>query len=350
MNYYKLGLITLLSYFLCTIGGISLAEELSGDITSHPPPLPAHLDEEVERLKELVESCKFNNLTGIAIEETLIVDGLVRKAIVHLPAGYQQKDSLPMVMVFHGARLSGRIAEEVTGFNKLSNTENFIVVYPDAVHRQWNDGRNEGDTPSYGVDDAKFVSKFMDYMIYKYNINAKRVYFTGYSSGGMLIQKLAMEMAERIAAIAPVASSIPEPQLALQKTPSMPVPVLMINGTKDQAFPWEGGDTTILGVKVGRVSSVIDSLNYWLKANGGTDVPPDFHSCQNKKKDGTSVDVSYFPTKNHACVLLYKVNGGGHTWPGSSVPLRYIPFLGRQSNDLSASELIWEFFKHYSRD
>ncbi|MBY0405822.1 MAG: hypothetical protein K2X66_18105, partial [Cyanobacteria bacterium] len=142
-----------------------------------------------------------------------------------------------------------------------------------------------------------------------------------------------------------VASSLPRPLYNLNQKPSRPMPVLMINGTQDIAFPWEGGHTSIIGIKVGDVLPITDTLNYWLTVNGGASHQPDINTCKNEKNDGTKVEVSYFPTNQHACVIFYKVIGGGHTWPGGNIPLRYIPFLGKESQNLSASELIWEFFK-----
>jgi polyhydroxybutyrate depolymerase len=252
-----------------------------------------------------------------------------------------------LVIVLHGARLSAKIAELVTEFDKLSNEKHFIVVYPNAIYRQWNDGRRKEDNPSYGIDDVKFISQLIDYLIWKYHINPKRVYVAGYSSGGMLSQKLGMEVTDKIAAIAEVASSLPLSQIALNIKPTKPLPVLMINGTNDPAFPWGGGTTSIIGIKVGPVAPVMESAQYWIDANGGLTVEPRIQRLIGDKKGKTTVDMTHFSTKSNAPVILYKINGGGHTWPGSEVPLRSIPFLGRQSKELNGSELIWEFFKGY---
>ena len=291
---------------------------------------------------------------GVTVKESLVVDGLVRTALVHLPCNYEEDaKQYPLVLVLHGARLNGKIAQEVTGFDKWANQEGFVVAYPTALNHQWNDGRNPGDTPSGDINDTKFLLKLMDSLAVKYHADPSRIYITGYSSGGMMAQKMAMEYPQRIAAIAPVASSIPQPLYNRKLQPSLPVPVLMINGTDDHAFPWEGGNTRILGVKVGDVLPVHKSLQYWINANGGDiDTPESIHCASGPavQDEPTSVDVEYHHTKKNACVLLYKVNNGGHTWPGSEVPLNYIPFLGRQNRDLSASELIWQFFKRYTRE
>lgn len=294
-----------------------------------------------------LESPHLGRHSGINIKETLIVDGRVRKTIVHLPPGYSYNEERPAIIVLHGAKLTAKIAQLVTEFDKLANSDNFIVAYPNAMHRQWNDGRGKDYTPSYGIDDIKFISRLIDDLVWKYRANPQKVYIAGFSSGGMLSQKLGMEITDKIAAIAVVSSSLPLAQLELDPKPSKPLPVLMINGTRDRAFPWEGGNTRIVGIKVGPVAPIMDSVKFWLEANGGLTAPPDFHQLFRSKKRGGAVDVTNYPTQSGTCVMLYKIHGGGHTWPGSEVPLRYIPFLGRQSKDLKASELIWEFFRNY---
>ena len=288
--------------------------------------------------------------SGLTINETLLIDGMARKAIVHLPSDYTLEEKRPLVIVLHGARLSGWIAEAATGFDKIANQENFIVTYPDALHQQWNDGRSAADTPSYGVDDVGFISKLIDYIDWKYNIKKDNVYIVGFSSGGMLAQKFGMEQTAKVSAIAEVAASLPIPQLELQKKPTRPLSVLMINGTQDRAFPWVGGITQIVRVHVGPVAPILTTYQYWINANGGPGSISPRQEVLQKNKTGTRVNLLNTRTANNSCILLYSINEGGHTWPGSEVPLQYIPFLGRQSRDLNASELIWEFFKQEHSD
>ncbi len=45
-------------------------------------------------------------------------------------------------------------------------------------------------------------------------------------------------------------------------------------------------------------------------------------------------------------MVLYAVEGGGHTWPGG---LHYLPerFIGKTSRDFDAGEMIREFFSRH---
>jgi polyhydroxybutyrate depolymerase len=140
-------------------------------------------------------------------------------------------------------------------------------------------------------------------------------------------------------------------QLKKNEKPSRPISLLMINGSADKAFPWNGGNTSIVRIRVGEVAPILTTYNYWVNANDGADIDiKKKEESLQKRAGGTKVEFINTQTENGACILLYKINGGGHTWPGSEVPLRYIPLLGRQSRQMNASELIWEFFKNNKDD
>src|SRR5207245_11747467 len=74
------------------------------------------------------------------------------------------------------------------------------------------------------------------------NVDASKVYATGMSNGSAMVHRLACELADRIAAIAPVAGGN---QLSAVSScnPPRPVPVIEFHGTADPAWPY-GTDTT----------------------------------------------------------------------------------------------------------
>lgn len=348
---WKLSKVTLLSFgVLFCFGLVQPDAGESIGVIAQAASLPTEESAQYNETGLELTTGKFDTKYGLTIHETLLVDGLIRKSIVHLPRQYNASKKLPLVIVLHGAKLSGGIAQALTGFDRLANEKSFIVTYPDAINRQWNDGRPEGYTPSYGVNDVQFISTLIDYMVWKYKADPEQVYVAGYSSGGMLAQKLALEITDKISAIAEVAASLPMAQLKLNKKPDKPISVLMINGSADRAFPWDGGDTRIVRIRVGPVAPIMTTFQYWVEANGGSDDAPHRQESLQKKPGGTQVEFLSARTEDETCVVLYKINGGGHTWPGSDVPLPYIPFLGRKSKQLNASELIWEFFQNHEKD
>jgi polyhydroxybutyrate depolymerase len=170
------------------------------------------------------------------------------------------------------------------------------------------------------------------------NVDPKRVYATGMSNGGMMCYRLAAELSDRIAAIAPVAGT-----MAIDNyNPQRPVPVMHFHGKADNMVPFAGpsGRTPkFLGFK-----SVDDTITVVAKANGCPEEPRT-EELPDKAGDGTTVTKkTYGPGKDGAEVVLFVIEGGGHTWPGQQPP---VGFIGKSTKNISANDMIWEFFEKH---
>jgi len=281
----------------------------------------------------------------------LVHDGLRRSYIVHIGASCDLSHPAPLVIVLHGGGGNGAGMVKLTGFNAVSDREGFIVVYPDGIDRHWNDGRGVEwyRAHTQDIDDVGFISALIDELSRKLNIDAKRVYATGISNGGMMSYRLGCELSDRIAAIAAVAAS-----LAVNKvkewSPTRPIPVMIIAGTADPLVPWNGGDIRYGERIYGTVLSVPETVEFWVEKNGCTARPVVRRLPDSDPADGTVVRrEAYSGCKDGAEVVLYAVEGGGHTWAGG---LQYLPerIIGKTSREFSASEVIWQFFKQHSLD
>jgi polyhydroxybutyrate depolymerase len=239
------------------------------------------------------------------------------------------------------------------GFNKLADKDGFIMVYPDGIELNWNDGRMDEEANDRAhrenIDDVGFISALIDSMIKDYNINPKRVYITGISNGAIMSYRLACELSHKITAIAPVDGSIPY-LLFPECSPSRHVSVLAINNVNDPLVPFEGGD--IYGqfhrIKLGKVLSVNESIGFWVKQNMCSNTPVVTEEPDRDPRDGTRVtSKQYINVIDRTEVILYAVDGGGHTWPGG---FQYLPawIIGKTSKDIDANEVIWSFFKRHS--
>jgi polyhydroxybutyrate depolymerase len=124
--------------------------------------------------------------------------------------------------------------------------------------------------------------------------------------------------------------------------PKRPVSVIHFYGTKDTLVPFKGfgGDTA----KFMKLKSVDESIKTWVKINGCPDKPAE-EKLPNSVEDGTSITKkTYGPGKDGAEVVLVTIEGGGHTWPGKEPP---ISFIGKSTKNISANDLIWEFFEKH---
>jgi polyhydroxybutyrate depolymerase len=298
-----------------------------------------------------------NYQNAIADQETsttrsIIFAGSERTYHIHIPipASYDKASPIPLLIVLHGGGGTGEGMVNLSqgGFNKLSDKEGFIVVYPDGIEKHWNDGRENASYRAHRekIDDVGFISALVEHLAKEHNIDMKRVYVTGISNGAMMSFRLACELSEKITAIAPVSGAMPE-NLPARCSPSRPIPVLMISNTDDRLVPWEGGDIRFGRKTFGRTLSVPETVKYWVNHNQCSLPPTVSVEPDRDPKDGTRVRKElYNQCREGSEVVLYAIEGGGHTWPGGH---QYLPewMVGKTSRDIDANEVIWDFFRRH---
>jgi polyhydroxybutyrate depolymerase len=275
---------------------------------------------------------------------TLQFGGLTRSYLVHVPPHHDAKKPTPVVLVYHGAMTDGQITVAFTGLNEKADKEGFIAVYPNGTGRfsrflTWNGGNCCGSAQWNNVDDVGFTRVMLDDLAKVVNVDTKRVFATGISNGGIMCYRLASELSDRIAAIAPVAGTMGTAAC----TPKRPVPVMHFHGTDDKFVPVKGGrgDRSLAAIQF---YSVDRSIQSWVKADGCPEKPATTDE-PTKFEDGTSVVRKvYGPGKEGSEVVLYLIQGGGHTWPGRDPRVQ---FLGTSTKNISANDLMWDFFKRH---
>jgi len=238
--------------------------------------------------------------------------------------------------------------QRYTRFNDLAAKEGFLVVYPEAVDGNWNDGRGiEGvRAQQENIDDVKFVRTILDCMSKEHKIDRSRVFCTGISNGAFMSHRLATEASDVITAIAPVVGGM-APAMAKKFHPDQPVSILIIQGDADPLVPIRGGMVGFpRGRKRGQVIPTEETISLYLRRNGNQG-DPTVTTLDRDEKDGTSVEIRRYPDgPGGVRTQVYIVRNGGHTWAGR--PL-YLPemLIGKASQEFSATEVIWEFFKSY---
>ena len=277
---------------------------------------------------------------------SLRVDGVDRAYLVHVPPKYDSKQPTPVVLVLHGAWTNGPITAGYSGLNRTADENNFIAVYPNGTGFRetalfWNSGHR--DKPIFGiqlVDDVKFIGALLDDLGTVVNLDPKRVFATGISNGGMMCYRLAAEMADRIAAIAPISGTL----CLDDRHPKRPVSVLHFHGTQDKLVPYDGSRSAARNLL--HCKSVDESVQTWAKLNGCPDKPK-IELLPNKVDDGTKIRRHTFgPGKDGSEVVLIEIEGGGHTWPGRPLP-GIDAALGKSTGNISANEMMWEFFSRH---
>jgi len=275
--------------------------------------------------------------------QTLMHDGLPRTYVVRDSGDAARRPGpRPLVLVLHGGGGNATNAETMTGFTAKARTEGFIVVYPEGTSRglgllTWNAGHCCGYAMQNRVNDVGFISALLDVLVKDYPVDARRIYATGLSNGGMMTHRLGIELSGRFAAIAPVIATV----FGDEPKPARPVAALMINGTEDRMVPVAGGPPggRFTGAWDGTPARpATEQAVFWARANGCPTAP-------DRTESSTAV------VWRHRCagsppVELHLVKNNGHAWPGGKA--------GTARGDtptaaVNATDLIWEFFKAHAR-
>jgi len=274
-----------------------------------------------------------------ARELTFAVGGVKRHAILVNESANQRLR--PAVLVLHGGQGSAERQRMVTGFDAIAVAEGFSVVYAEGTawgrrFHAWNTGYLQRQQVG-NADDIGYFDTLIDLLVKDHHIDPQRVYMTGGSNGGMMTFVYATRRAERLAAIAPIVASM----FSFDATPSVPLPILMINGAKDDEVPIDGGMSRNALVRTAQASPykpLNEVVQFWVKAN-------------KSQVDGTTTVAGTLSTTTHAAgeggaVTVSIVDGeGGHGWPGT--PARRGG--GNPIQGLKGAERAWAFFADKSR-
>ena len=125
--------------------------------------------------------------------------------------------------------------------------------------------------------------------------------------------------------------------------------MLILQGTEDPLVPFNGGAVTVFGMRRGKIVSTEQAVQKWVAHNQcqrdalKEDLP------DKDPKDGCTVTRFRYPKgMDRTEVVLYRIDGGGHTWPNGTQYLAE-KLIGKVCRDIDGSEIIWEFFKSHPR-
>ena len=247
---------------------------------------------------------------------TLEFDGLERSYVAHVPDGAAigTPQTLPVLVVMHGAGGNGAKAEAATGLSGYAKSDRFIVVYPNGTQAAdipgqlaWNADGCCGAPRRTDVDDVGFISAVLDDVERNYAVNTGRVYFAGFSNGGMMSYRLSCELGDRIAGIAVVSGAYNVSECD-EKTPA---DVLIVHGTGDLTVPYRGGPTnerTAARFGQWHNESVADATAKWITRDGCDRFP-------RTVVDGEVSRATYDECDDDKKLEVVTIAGGTHVWP-----------------------------------
>ena len=262
--------------------------------------------------------------------------GIMRYYVLVGPRFTPTGAKFPVLMNLHG--YGGHADWEMNYCQtQLVDTAGFLTVYPEAVARRWNSGiSGNADYPTPAVNDSGFISALIDTLGSRDEVDKNRIFVCGYSNGGFMSLRLAAQLGDKIAGAASVVGvntdAIPA---VFDDARYHPMPILLINGTLDPEVPYSGKPY---------FHSVDSTVNFWRAKNSCTTLAQVDTINADAGDNCTVIRYTYTSAANSSKVVLLKVVGGGHAWPGSPPE---VPPAGVTTRDIDANTEIVRFFRDY---
>jgi len=253
---------------------------------------------------------------------SLVHDGATRTWHEIVPAACAARDTrCPLLVPLHGGggMMNGAQFADGTGLSAEGVRRGYVVLAPDALGDNWNDGRPE---LAAGIDDVGFIRAMIADVRGRAGVDPARTFAAGASNGGLMSYRLACEGAGMFRAVAPVIAHLGT-ALIERCRPEGAVSLFMIPGTADRLMPYGGGGVAAMFGRRGTVVSSDRTLAFWREAMGCRGEP-------RTERRGASVAVTrYEGCRGGAIVQRWTVEGGRHTWP---------------RGEFSATQAIFDFF------
>ena len=280
--------------------------------------------------------------------KTMTYGGTTRQYLEYVPSSYNGGPA-PVLFVLHGLGDDMNNMFTGTGFKQVADQHGWIVITPQALEASvslmgqnislgtaWNSGVSANLSflgniiVNDGVDDSGFIMAILDDLISTYNVDQANVFSMGFSMGGFMSNRLAIEHGDRINAIAAVSGTIGNEVKTL--TPVANVNTLHFHGTSDSTVGYDNADfnVTVMSASVGLGAEA--AVDYWRNYNQ-CNATPTVTNFPNSANDGLTFEkYAYDNGNNGSKTHFIKVIGGDHTW--YSTP----------NNDIDYTTEIYNFF------
>lgn len=242
---------------------------------------------------------------------TTTLDGLTRTWSVYSPADVSGDPAAPVLLVLHGTGDTGSGIRNGIGpdLEQLADEHGFAIAYVDGHQNNWNECRTEGDWPAkeLGLDDVGLMREVVD------SLGATGpVFALGFSSGGHMAMRLALEAPDLVDGVGVVAANPPAPANQACEVAADPLPVMFVQGREDRVNPVDGGEVRVgsgpFARSRGEVMSAVDGARWFAELNE----VPGAGRAPTRERDG---DAEVLTWEGADPVRLVVVDDVGHSFP-----------------------------------
>lgn len=261
--------------------------------------------------------------------------GVEREYLLHVPRSYNPANPTPLVITIHGFAEWPAHVMHISGWNTMSDQAGFLVAYPSGTGfpKHWRVMEKPGSTAGAHLE-VKFITDLISHLEQTFNIDQSRIFANGFSNGGGMTHVLAEEVSEKIAAIGIIAGALVYP---FQNNPSRrQVPLIAFHGSADPVVPIGGGPSRYFAIPFPDIPEWVEK---WANQNGFPRTPVQIFRSAHVN------GIQYADPSHHKDVIFYTIEDGGHTWPGGLSIQKFL--AGKTTFEISATELMWQFFEQH---
>ena len=257
--------------------------------------------------------------------------GLSRRYTLYKPKSYSENSPLLFMLHGFGSNMNNILA--YSKMNDIADQNGFMVCYPQGTNLATGQTHWNANLQMSTVNDIDFLSFLALKIQEEFKTSVDNIFTSGMSNGGFMSYTLGCEKSDVFKAVASITGTMSGSDWT-NCSPAYKIPILQMSGTADTTVPWDGTMNTAYGW--GGAPHILEVMEFWSDLNACVqdevfnfpDIDKtDYSTVSLTKKKGGSYNNE---------VWFYKVDGGGHDWPGSW-----------GNGDINTSDEIWKFFKHH---
>ncbi len=224
--------------------------------------------------------CTGKTATPGDVERTVLVGGVSRSYLLHIPDAYNGSDPVSLIVDYHAIGGTGATERTASPYPPVTDPEGVVMAFPTGLPGTPGTAWNIGPCCVDNVDDVTFTWRMIEDIEAIACIDASRIYAVGISMGGGMAYHLACQPDSVFAAIAPSSFDLIQRD-AESCAPPGPVSVVSFRATGDPLVPYSGGYSAVIPDHPVTFLGAVETFNKWGEINGcAGSVQYDGNGCQ----------------------------------------------------------------------
>lgn len=228
-----------------------------------------------------------------------------------VPSKYNSATPAALIIALHGFNQDGAKFEKYLNLTPIAEADDILYVHPNGTAdthgvRFWNGTPECCDFQSPKVDDDAYIMSIIDQVSARYLVDPNRIYVIGHSNGGFMVNRLACDHADRIAAVVNIAGG------SFTKTtmckPAAPISMLEIWGSKDVTYK----GNHILGKPILGALKTFSNWGSINKCVGPSQHIPEKLDLDAKVPGAETTETQYLQCPSGTAIEFWRISGASH--------------------------------------